>query len=244
MVKILLFWILLIPVTCFADELIVGTEAINYPPFIIFAEGSKLGGFYREVLDKFAADNQHSIVYVPYPIKRLMLNLLNGKVDFKIPDNEYWSQDLRKGHVIYYTRPITTYIDGVFVSPENKGLPYENMTSLVTVRGFTPFPFMQEIATGQITFSETISIAAVLEMVANKRSYGGFVNVDVAKNYIKTVMHATDTVTVTYDDQLPKGISKISLSTNSKPQIIEQFNKWMLANQVWLNDLKNRYNIN
>lgn len=242
MIKILVSWAMLLSLTCLADELIVGTEAIDYPPFISFVEGSEVVGYYREVLDKFAADNRHSIVFTPYPIKRLMLNFINGNIDFKIPDNKYWSPDLRKGHDIYYSMPIATYVDGIFVRPENKGKPYENMTSLVTVRGFTPFPYMQEIATGQISYSETISIGAVIQMVANKRSYGGFVNVDVANDYLENVMHKTGSVV--YDDQLPKGISQISLATTSRPQIIEQFNHWMLANQVWVNNLKNRHNIN
>jgi polar amino acid transport system substrate-binding protein len=240
--KILIPLVMLaLPLTCLAEELVVGTESIEYSPYSASTDGSEYSGFYRQLLDKFAADNGHTMVYKPYPVKRLMLNFLNGKVDFKIPDNEFWASDQRKGHTIAYSNTLTTYIDGVMVLPENKGKPYEELKSLITVRGFTPFPFMAEISKGQINFNETNSIDAVIQMVESKRSYGGFLNVAVANYYMDNVMNSSSLLV--YDEQLPKGISKISLSSISKPQIIKQLNNWMAANESWINELKKAHKV-
>lgn len=239
--KNLILCVSALPFISMADELVVGTESIEYAPFSSSTSGSEYTGFYRDLLDKFAADNGHTIDYKPYPVKRLMINFLNSKVDFKIPDNKFWASDLRKGHNITYSNSITTYIDGVMVHPDNKGKPIEDMKSLVTVRGFTPFPFMQDIAKGQINLNETGTIGAVIQMVESKRSDGGFVNVAVANDYMDNVMHKSGLVV--YDDQLPKGISEISLSTINKPEVIQQLNAWMETNASWVQELKKKYKV-
>jgi polar amino acid transport system substrate-binding protein len=235
---ILCLW--LVHFSALTDELLIGIESIDYAPYSS-SEGSEYKGYFRDVLDKFAKDNGHTAVYKALPVKRLMMNYVNGEVDFKIPDNSFWASDLRKGHAISYSKPVTTYIDGVIVSPDRKGAPYEELKTLVTVRGFTPFNFLEDIAKGKLKLNEVDSIKTLIMMVENKRGDGGYMNVSVANYYMENILKTPGVLV--YDEQLPKSISEISLSSITKPQVIEQLNSWMAANESWINEMKSKYKV-
>jgi len=223
-----------------AANLTVGVESITYLPFSD-VQGKQLKGFYRELLDKFARDSGHTISYRPLPIKRLTNDFVNGKVDFKIPDNKVWAKSIKAGKDITYSIPITTYTDGIIVKPANKGKPYDELRSIVTVRGFTPFPFMKDIAKGTLKVSEANSLDSVVKMVGGGRVKGGFVNVTVAKYFLDNVLNEPGMLV--YDDSLPKGISEISLSSINQPSVIQEFNQWMSSNSAWISNLKAEHKV-
>ncbi|MDF2179118.1 transporter substrate-binding domain-containing protein [Aliiglaciecola sp. CAU 1673] len=224
-----------------AAEFSIGVENLDYKPFSAVEDG-KFSGYFKEVLDKFAADNGHKFTYKPLPVKRLMQDFLAGKVDFKIPDNKFWAGSMRQGHDIYYSTPVATYVDGVMVKPANVSLDYDKLSGLVTLRGFTPFPFMDDIAKGTIKLSETNTLDGLIKMVESDRVDGGFANVDVTKYYMREVMGNPQLLV--FAEGLPTGVSEISLSTIKHQDIIEQFNAWLLLKQDLIAELKAKYQIN
>ena len=238
--RILLASCLLVFSNLQAANLIIGVESISYLPFSD-VKGKEFQGFYRELFDKFAADNGHTITYRPLPIKRLTNDFVEGKVGFKIPDNAVWAQGMKAGKNISYSTPITVYTDGIMVKPGAKGKPYGDLASIVTVRGFTPFPFLTDIEAGKLKLNEANSLDQVVKMVDGGRVNGGFVNVTVATYFLDNVLNSAGKLV--YDDSLPKGVSEISLSSNGQSDIIKEFDAWMNSNQSWVNSLKTKHQV-
>lgn len=224
----------------YAGNYSVGVENLDYLPFSGVEQG-EFKGYFRDLLDKFAADNGHTFSYTPLPVKRLSSDYFGGKLDFKIPDNSFWSQSLKIGKTITYSSPVTTYVDGLMVRPDKKGTPYPQIESIVTVRGFTPFPFMDDIAKGSLRLRESSSFEPVLKMAESGRVDAAFVNVNVAEYYMAHVMKKPGALV--FDGDLPKGESAISLSTMSQPALIDEFNQWLAKNTAIVDSLKRKYKI-
>lgn len=78
------------------EVIVVGVQDFeNYMPYSQYKNG-KFAGFERELLDLFAKKAGIKFEYKALPIKRGYNDLLNGKIDIKIPDNPYWSLDKKK----------------------------------------------------------------------------------------------------------------------------------------------------
>ncbi|NES81748.1 MAG: hypothetical protein F6K10_10275, partial [Moorea sp. SIO2B7] len=60
---------------------------------------------------------------------------MEESVDFKYPDNEIWSAELKRDINIYYSAPVVEYIDGVSVLPQHLGTPLSDIKIIGTVRG-------------------------------------------------------------------------------------------------------------
>ncbi len=218
----------------------VGTENLEYLPFGTSVDGKAIG-FYKDVLDEFGKTKGYSFTLSPTPVKRLMNNLITDKIDFKIPDNPIWASSLKTGKNITYSSPLTVYLDGVLVAPKNKGAGYEKLSNLVTVRGFTPFIFLDDIAKGSIKLQETSDLAAVIKMVSVGRAQGGFANITVAQRYMKDTLKNPNLLV--YDDNIPTAKSDISLSTTKHPKVIEEFNAFLQSHAQWIADLKKEQNV-
>ena len=223
-----------------AGEYSIGVESIEYLPFSN-VQNKQYSGFYRDLFDKFSADSGHQFTYRPLPIKRLAADFISGKVDFKLPDSELWGGDFKKGKSIVYSNPITQYTDGIMVRPENKGKLSESFSSISTLRGFTPFPFLKEIEQGKLKVNEANSLGSILKMVEMGRVSGAFVNVTVARHFLEHTL--SDQGKLVYDDGLPKGISGVGISTISHGGVINEFNDWMKANDAWVDQLKAKYKV-
>lgn len=222
------------------QHFVVGTENLKYLPFVTSTDG-KVTGFFQDVLNEFGKSKGYTFTLSPTPVKRLMNNLITDKIDFKIPDNPIWASSLKTGKNITYSAPLTVYLDGVHVAPQNKGAGYEKLSSLVTVRGFTPFIFLDDIAKGSITLVETSDLAAVIKMVSVGRAYGGFANITVAQRYMENTLKEPGLVV--YDESIPTAKSDISLSTTKHPKVIEEFNAFLQSHSQWIADLKKERNV-
>lgn len=213
----------------------VGIENLKYLPFTT-TESGKASGFFKDILDEFGKTKGYTFTLAPTPVKRLMNNLIQDKIDFKIPDNPLWGSSLKSGKNITYSNPITVYMDGVLVTPENKGAGYDKLSSLVTVRGFTPFIFLDDIAKGSIKLQETTDLAAIVKMVSVGRAQGGFANITVAQRFMKDKLKQPNVLV--YDDDIPTAKSDISISTIHHPNVIAEFNAFLLSHAAWINKLK------
>lgn len=233
-------WFCTFTVSTSAKEFSVGVENLDYAPFARVESGTYTG-FFRELLDEFGKAKGHSFSYKPLPIKRLMNELVTDKVDFKVPDCSLWAPSLKLGKQIAYSTPITVYIDGVLVRPENKGRGYDLLKSIVSVRGFTPFPYMDDISKRSLKYDETTTLDAVINMVDSSRSGGAFLNVTVAEYFMRENMKKPGLLV--YDDGLRAAKSDISVSTALYPEVIKEFNQWLAANAEWVSKLKQNHSV-
>lgn len=215
----------------------IGVEGLSYQPYSSVQSG-QYQGYFREVLDKFAADNGHQFVYKPLPIKRLYSDFLSGAVDFKLPDNPNWNKDAKQAKAVLYSQPLTRFVDGVLVHPDN--IDKTTLSKLGLVRGFTPFPYLDLINSGEVKVREVNDTDSLIQLVSNKRIDGGYINIGVAQYRMRTTMKD---INLQHNDKLRSDSSDISLSTFNHPTIMDQFNQWLDNNSVWVNEVKNKYQI-
>jgi len=223
-----------------ADKLIVGVENINYLPIYQYSNG-QYSGAANEILNKFATLNKHTITYKGFPITRLNKNFLKGIVDFRFPDNGYWAQDQKKGYDIKYSNPVIGYIDGVMVTPSNKGKGIDNLKRLGLVRGFTAWDYLGLIKKGSVEVRETNNLNSLIKLTTNKRNDGAYFNIDVATYFLSKMIDAPGSLV--FDPELPHTKSSYSLSSFKHPKIIEQFNHFLIEQADWIKTVKEKYQV-
>ena len=97
-----------------AEEFVVGVGDYEYLPHHGLVD-NQYTGYAREVLDLFAQKSGYTFTYRPLPWKRVILEYMNGDLDFIFPDNSYWDTEPKEGKDVYYSDPVVAYIDGVVV---------------------------------------------------------------------------------------------------------------------------------
>ena len=142
----------------------VGVEGHQYLP-ISNGEGGSYTGYARELLDAFAAKAGHKFTYKPMPIARLYDEFLVQKsLDLKFPDNAYWAGDAKKGLKIAYSGGLVSVSEGLMVLPADKGKPISRVAKIAIIRGFTPYPYLDQVKAKKISVSEANTPDAALSI--------------------------------------------------------------------------------
>ncbi len=222
-----------------ADTVIVGVEDLTYYPHYTM-EGGEYGGFGRALLDAWASDNGHTLKYEAYPIKRLMENLVEGTVDIKYPDNAYWSAALKDGKPVVYSDKVVEYIDGVSVTPGNVGKGMGSVKKLGTVRGFTPWSWIDLTSSGAVELSEVKSLDGLIKQAINSRIDAAYANVAVIQHQLGEMGQPN---ALSFDPDLKHTRDYYYASTTTKPELIADFNSWMSENADKVAELKAEYKV-
>lgn len=224
-----------------AKEYLIGVENIEYYPLYAKREG-RYEGYARALFDAFAKQSGHTFKYKSLPIKRLFKGFVEGDLDFKFPDSPYWKQDLKKNKKVVYSQSVIEYIDGVLVRPENMGKGKEILKSIGVLRGFTPWDYLDDIKSKHLSLKEVNSLKSLIEMTKAGRLGGVYFNVIVA-NYFqeKTLFEKGG---ILFDKDLPHTRSHYYLSSIKHPEIIEEFNQFLIANKELITTLKAKYEVN
>lgn len=223
-----------------AQTYTVGVENISYHPFYDFGQANK-PSFSKELLDKFAAKQGYTFKYEAYPVVRLTKNFVDGQLDLKFPDNEYWAAKDKQNVKVVYSTDVVKFTDGVMVVPDRKGKGVSGFKNLGTVRGFTPWDFMALIKEGKVVAKETSSLDALVQQATHNRVDGAYFNVDVAKYYLANDLKKPDALV--FDESLPHTTSAYKLSSIKHPKIIEAFNQFLTDEAAWIAELKQKYGI-
>lgn len=225
--------------TAQAQSYTVGVENIEYYPQYTIVDG-KYGGFGREVLDRFAKDSGITFDYVPLPVARLFADFVNKKVDFKYPDNSYWSSDLKDGKGVIYSDPVVAYIDGVSVLAANKGKNVSDFKTLGTVKGFTAWDWLSLVNEGKVSLLENSNFSGLVQQALLNRVDGAYANIAVVNHTLEKLGKAGELV---FDESLPHTKSFYHFSSIKHPMMVEKFNAWMKANSDAVAEMKNRYGL-
>jgi ABC-type amino acid transport substrate-binding protein len=215
------------PLPAEARDLTVGVEAIDYTP-VYFSRNGEFGGAAREILDSFAAAQGHRLTYRPLPVKRLLAELLRHDIDLKFPDSPDWQPTMRRGQTLYYSKPVIAYIDGTVVRREASGIEESEIHSIGTVAGFTAFAWGRQIRSGAVTLHENPGFEPLLRQVQAGRIDGAYVNVAVALTAAQGLFGLDGTLV--YAPQLPHIADTYRLSSASAPEIIAEFDRWLIDN--------------
>ncbi len=231
----------LLPAVSHAEDNVyqIGVEDIPYLPYYETKE-KEYRGFVKDLFDLFANDQHIKFEYVPLPVKRLYREFLDEKVDFKFPDNIRWSGDSKKGHKIYYSEGIVEYVDGVLVLPKHLN-KMKKLKKLGTVRGFTPWIYIDEINAQKIENIENSNLISVIKQGVLGRVDGVFVNIAAAKFLM--LNEFKNPTALVFEKSLPYTKDKYALSTKKHPELLKKLNKWMDKNKELKNNLKRSWKI-
>jgi len=224
-----------------AGNFTVGVEGQDYLP-IASGVGGDYKGYSRELLDAFAAKAGHKFTYQPMPVARLWDEYLKQKsVDLKYPDNAYWNADNKKGLNITYSSGLINVVEGLMVPPANKGKGASSVTKIVTLRGFTPFPYLDMIAAKKVAVTEVNEAGQALDMAAAGRVDGVYMGKIAATYLLNDVMKKPGSLV--FDDSLPNSKNDFSMSSMKHPDVIKQLNDFLASEKDLVAKLKAKYKI-
>jgi polar amino acid transport system substrate-binding protein len=224
-----------------AGNFTVGVEATDYLP-LYKGDTGNYTGYSRELLDAFAAKYGHTFTYKPFPIARLFDEFTVAKsIDFKFPDNPYWAANSKKGLKISYSQGLAAVTEGLLVSPSKRGQPAAAVTKIAAVRGFTPFPYLDAINSKKILVTEVNTPDAGISMVESGRVDGVYLGVLAATHIMENKMNKPGVVV--FDSGLPNTVGDFSLSTITRPEVIEQMNEFLAKEKDLVAKLKAKYKI-
>jgi ABC-type amino acid transport substrate-binding protein len=225
--------------TAWAGSFTVGVEATDYLP-ISKGDAGGYSGYAREVLDAFASKYGHTFTYKPMPVARLFDEFAVQKsLDFKFPDNAYWGGDAKKGVSIVYSKGLVSVTEGLMVLPENKAKT--SVTKIVTIRGFTPYPYLDQINAKKIAVSEVNAPEAALNMVEAGRVDGVYMGQLTATYILAEVMKKPGVLV--FGDKLPNSKNDFSLSTIARPEVIKQMDEFLVKEKDTVAKIKAKYKI-
>ncbi len=219
---------------------VVGVEALNYYPHYSNADGG-FSGFARDVLDAFADSQGYRFDYRPLPVARLYRTFFAGELDFKYPDNPDWQASKRQGVDVLYSDPVASYIDGVLLPPANQGKGAEHLNSLGTVRGFTPWDYLDAIERGRLKVREVTTFKQSLLQGINRRVDGVYMNVDVGRYQLDKVLNQPGALV--FDETLPHTRGAYRLSSLHHPAVLEEFNAFLHNHAAEIRTMKEQYEL-
>jgi ABC-type amino acid transport substrate-binding protein len=223
-----------------AGDFKIGVEATDYLP-MYKGDSGEYSGFGRELLDAFGQKYGHKFTYVPVPVARLYDEFLVKKsVDFKFPDNSFWAGDAKKGLNVSYSKGLVNVIDGALVLPANKGKKAA-LATLVTVRGFTPYPYLDAIKTGKTKVTEVTSPEQAIKMVQSGQTEAAYLGV-VAAEYIMNDKMKTPGALV-FDDKLPSSANDFVMSSLTQPGVLKQLDEFLVKEKAIVEKIKAKYKI-
>ncbi len=219
----------------------VGLENLDYLPYYQASMSDKKPtGFGVELIELFASKYNYSVQFKVYPVRRLLSNLLAGKIDFKYPDSPNWSPALKKSHGLYYSDSSVEIIDGILTLEKYRELLLDEFTRLGSIRGFKPWPYMGAIQQRDLTLMEASSMDQLIRQLRKGRVQGIYINTNVGIDY---AAHNFDGLKLYWNKSLPFGRDNFSLSTIKHPQIIEKFNLFLMTYQKEISRLKQKYQL-
>ncbi len=223
-----------------AGNYVVGVEALQYYP-LYEGKGSSYKGYARELLDEFSKAKGHKLTYKAVPVKRLFGEFLAGNMDFKYPDNAKWASNMKQGHKLVYSDSTVEYIDGIMAPPSNKALNIDTFKNIGTLRGFTPWVYMDDISKGTMKLSESDNMKSLISMAESGRIQGAYFNVVVAQYFMKNTLKNANVLV--FKSDLPHSRDSFSLSTVKHPKVIDEFNAFLKENVKLVDTLKDKYQV-
>lgn len=222
-----------------AKNLVIGVEDIAYYPYFDFTASNN--SFSKMVFDKFASDSGHSVTYVPLPIKQFSKWLHKSNVDFKFPDSRRWQDSSPSdSHATHFSESVLYMRAGTIVLEINQDKPSTFFKSLGMIDGYYPNLWLEKIARNEVNLLRDTSAKVLVKQLVNEIVDGIDIDLGVAQYYMKELQIDQP---ITYSSQLKQNVFSYQLSTLKYPEIIEQFNHWLAANQHFLSKIKTQLRI-
>ena len=220
------------------SRFIVGTEDINFYPHYDFTHPDG-AGFANEVLQLFATEYGYQFSFQPLPVKRLY-HELDNLVDFIYPDNPNWAkyQDSQASRI--FSEPVIYNLGTTLVLPANKQISLTQFRTLAVIHGFTPTAWLKLRGEHKFKLYEVPNAASALNLVLRGQLDGADVEYHVAQHILRQQQQDGALVVAS---QLPMTRVSFHLSTIRHPQVLQQFNRFLLSHGEQINALKHKYQL-
>lgn len=233
----------LISPTYSSDEttFIIGVEDNRYFPHYSYENG-EYKGIGKQILDAFFTSKGYKFEYRALPVARLFQTFVDNEIDFKYPDNAFWSITLKQGKGVIYSNTVMPSTDGVMVLPENLGKKSASQIKILgTIRGFTAPQWMGRVEKGDMILTENDDSKLLVKQVLANRIEGAYANIDVMRYILRTEYKNPNALV--FDPSLPHTRDYYYLSSIKYPEIIEEFDAWLSNNKEFVQNLKTEYGI-
>ena len=219
-------------------QFIIGTEDINFYPHYNFTRADSTG-FANDVLQLFAREYGYQFSFQPLPVKRLY-HELDNLVDFIYPDNPGWAKFQGSQAKRTFSEPLIYNLGTTLVLPVNKNIHLQHFRTLAVIHGFTPTAWLYLRNQYRFKLYEVPNAISAVNLVLKGELQGADVEYNVAQHILRTQQQEGALVVA---EQLPVTRISFHLSTIRHPQVIQQFNRFLLSHQADIAALKHKYQL-
>ncbi|MBZ9612661.1 substrate-binding periplasmic protein [Rheinheimera maricola] len=235
---IVTLWFCVAPAAWAKTKFTIGTEDINFYPHYDFTAPDSTA-FANEVLQLFAKEQGYQFSFQPLPVKRLY-HELDNLVDFIYPDNSNWAkyQDSQASRI--FSEPVIYNLGTTLVLPANKEINLTQFRTLAVIHGFTPIAWLAMRGEHKFKLYEVPNAVSALNLVLRGQLDGADVEYNVAQQILRDQQQEGALVVAS---QLPMTRVSFHLSTIRHPQVLQQFNRFLLSHNEQINALKQKYQL-
>ncbi|MFQ3190699.1 MAG: polar amino acid transport system substrate-binding protein [Paraglaciecola sp.] len=222
-----------------SGSFVIGVEDVNYYPYFDFTSTNT--SFAKALFDQFAKDNGHQISYLPLPIKQFPKWLYEENIDFKFPDNARWQEASNVHQLkIHFSNEIVAMTAGTLVVAKNQYKEEVFFKNIGTITGFHPTLWIKQIEQGKVTIYEDSSTKILVKYLANGLIDGLDIDLAVANDRLQK-LHMKEKFVI--NERVAKQIYSYQMSTVKYPEIINQFNQWLVKRGKYIDTLKAEFGI-
>lgn len=219
---------------------VVGVEALNYYPLYRFEDDKvNLPSFAHDLFHKFFTSHGYKFRFQPLPIRRFNQWYQENQIDFRFPDNADWLESTTKSKLTF-SEPVNYVVAGTFVLKQNRELKREQIDSLVTMTGYYPTFWIDRIKAGSTSLIETGSTLSVVKHVLLGNVKATNVEPSVLNHRMKELGREGEIV---LNENIFHQRYPYYLSSNKYPEIIDQFNKFLVKEAGFVAKLKQKYQL-
>jgi len=214
---------------------VVGVENLDYQPFYSNSENG-YQGFARNTLDLFQRDAGIKLIYRALPVDALKEAFYRGELDFKFPDDPLWQPEQFQTLKVYYSEPVTSYVDGVSVLRKNLGAAVRVVGS---PRGFSNSVLGDFAQKNGISLVEKDSIQDLLAALVSGEIDGVWGSMDVFRYRARSMSN----IGLHLDLTMPHQIGHYPLSTLKHQVLLARFNEFLRRHDVRIQEIETRFRI-
>lgn len=230
--------LMLFPGLLRADNYVIGIEQIDFYPHYDFSHRQKRG-YFVDLIELFSEKTGHRFTFMPLPVKRLYQSASSG-IDFIYPDNPLWQQYYEPGVTKTFSAPVIFTLGSTLVKPELQHISLEQFHSLAVIHGFVPTKWLALKSQYKYRMVDVPDVASALGLVLKGRLDGANIEYNVAQHYLRSIA-AQDQLVIA--EQLPFTQLPFLLSTVKHPQLLAQFDQFLLEHAEQVSALKRKYQL-
>lgn len=205
----------------------VGVEDLSYYPLMAFSEQDSTS-ILKQIMNDFAEAEGIMFEFIPLPIQRFYAWYDEGAIDFRLPDNPYWSS---KGDPdLEYSDPVITLCANVVTLAKNRDVPMEKFNRLGTLYGFMPDPKWEEaVKTGKVDVVTDSSLKVLTRMLLNGMVDGLDLHFSTIRHQAEKLGEPVTKFAVASDFE--SSTLAYRLSTREHTDLLKKFNRYLEQQQ-------------